>query len=73
MTPEQLNSYIRKVGFHNNKTEYIKQVVDILKEEYAGDIPPTAAAMMELPGIGPKMAFICENVAWSITSGSSGE
>jgi endonuclease III len=69
MTPEKLNSYIRKVGFHNNKTKYIKQVVEILKEEYAGDIPPTAAAMMELPGIGPKMAFICENVAWDKHSG----
>jgi endonuclease-3 len=69
MTPEKLNSYIRKVGFHNNKTKYIKQVVEILKDEYAGDIPPTAAAMMELPGIGPKMAFICENVAWDKHSG----
>jgi endonuclease-3 len=69
MTAEKLNSYIRKVGFHNNKTKYIKQVVEILKEEYAGDIPPTAAAMMELPGIGPKMAFICENVAWDKHSG----
>jgi endonuclease-3 len=69
MTPEKLNSYIQKVGFHNNKTKYIKQVVEILKEEYAGDIPPTAAAMMELPGIGPKMAFICENVAWDKHSG----
>jgi endonuclease-3 len=69
MTPEKLNSYIKRVGFHNNKTKYIKQVVEILKEEYAGDIPPTAAAMMELPGVGPKMAFICENVAWDKHSG----
>lgn len=69
MTPEKLNSYIKRVGFHNNKTKYIKQVVEILKEEYAGDIPPTAASMMELPGVGPKMAFICENVAWDKHSG----
>jgi endonuclease-3 len=43
------------VGFHNNKTKYIKEVVEILKEEYAGDVPPTAAEMMELPGVGPKV------------------
>jgi endonuclease-3 len=55
MSPEKLNSYIKRVGFHNNKTKYIKEVVEILKEEYAGDVPPTAAEMMELPGVGPKV------------------
>lgn len=69
MTPERLNQYIAKVGFHNNKTKYLKQVSDILIRDYNGDIPPTADAMMELPGIGPKMAYICESVAWQRSSG----
>jgi len=68
-THEQLNELIRKVGFHNNKTKYIKQVVEILLEKYDGDIPPTAEEMIELPGIGPKMAYIVENVAWNKTTG----
>lgn len=50
ISPEKLNELIRKVGFHNNKTKYLKQSVDILINEYGGDIPPTAQAMMELPG-----------------------
>lgn len=67
---EKLNELIRKVGFHNNKTKYIKQSVEILLDKYAGDIPPTAAEMIELlPGVGPKMAFIVENVAWNKTTG----
>ena len=66
---EKLNSLIGKVGFHNNKTKYIKQVVDILKDQYDSDIPQTADEMMELPGIGPKMAYIIENVAWDRVSG----
>lgn len=66
---EELNQLIQKVGFHNNKTKYIKQAVEVLKEEYDGDIPPTAVDMMKLAGVGPKMAFIVENVAWGITSG----
>ena len=56
--------YLGKVGFRNNKAKYLKQVVDILHKDYRNDIPPTAAQMMELPGIGPKMAYICEAVAW---------
>jgi len=69
-THEQLNELIRKVGFHNNKTKYIKQSVEILLDKYDGDIPPTAEEMIELlPGVGPKMAYIVENVAWNKTTG----
>ena len=66
---DRLNQIINKVGFHNNKTKFIKQVVEILKENYAGDIPASAEEMMKLPGVGPKMAFIVENVAWGKSSG----
>ena len=70
MDASKLDEYIFRVGFHNNKTKYIKQVVDILKSEYNGDIPGTAKEMIEkLPGVGPKMAYIIENVAWNATSG----
>jgi endonuclease-3 len=68
-SPTKLNELIYKVGFHNNKTKYIQKVVAILQTQYDGDIPPTAVAMMELPGIGPKMAFIIETVAWGNVTG----
>jgi endonuclease-3 len=56
---EDLDRLIQKVGFHNNKTKYIKQVVQILRDEYDDDIPPTAAEMIEkLPGVGPKVRLI---------------
>jgi len=67
--PETLNRLIFKVGFRNNKTKFIKNTVEILVNEYDGDIPATADDMMKLPGIGPKMAYIIENVAWGISSG----
>lgn len=69
MSAEKLNSYINKVGFHNNKTKYIKETVEILINNYHGEIPETAAEMMALPGVGPKMAYICESVAWNKSSG----
>jgi endonuclease-3 len=39
-SPEQVNALIGKVGFHNNKTKYLKQVVEILRDQYDGDLPP---------------------------------
>jgi endonuclease III len=45
-------------------------VVEILKTKYDGDIPPSADEMMQfLPGMGPKMGYICESVAWNTQSG----
>ncbi|CAB9523986.1 Endonuclease III-like protein 1 [Seminavis robusta] len=66
---EQLNALIGKVGFHNNKTKYIKEACQVLLEKYDGDIPRTAKEMMELKGIGPKMAYLIENIAWGTYSG----
>jgi len=66
---EDLNALINKVGFHNNKTKYLKQTCDILLAKYNGDIPPTAAEMMELPGVGPKMAYIVESIVYEKTTG----
>ena len=68
-SPEDLNALIRKVGFHNNKTKYLKQAVEVLAEKYDGDIPNTAKEMMELSGVGPKMAFIVENIVWGTQTG----
>lgn len=54
-----LNELIGKVGFHNNKTRYIKQAAVILRDQWGGDIPDTIEGLMALPGVGPKMAHLC--------------
>mmetsp|Transcript_8368 Transcript_8368/g.12199 ORF Transcript_8368/g.12199 Transcript_8368/m.12199 type:complete len:425 (+) Transcript_8368:38-1312(+) len=67
---DKLNELIYKVGFRNNKTKYIKSVCEILATEYEGDIPTTAEEMIQkLPGVGPKMAYIVESIAFGITTG----
>ena len=69
-TYEQLNQVIFRVGFHNTKAKNILLVADILHQRYGGDIPPTAADMIrDLPGVGPKMAYIVEHVAWGRQTG----
>ena len=60
-----LNSIICKVGMHNRKAAYIKKTSNILDEQYGGDIPDTVEGLMALPGVGPKMAYLCMTSAWS--------
>ncbi|OKL63356.1 Endonuclease -like protein [Talaromyces atroroseus] len=64
VSSERLNELICKVGFHNNKTKYIKQAAVILRDQYDSDIPSTAEDLMKLPGVGPKMAYLCMSAAW---------
>lgn len=64
VSPVRLNEVIRTVGFHNNKTKYIKATAEILRDEFDSDIPATPEGLMRLPGVGPKMAYLCMSSAW---------
>ena len=67
--PVTLNKLIYVVGFHNNKTRYIKAAATMLRDDHAGDIPDTIEGLMSLPGVGPKMAYLCLSAAWGRTEG----
>jgi endonuclease-3 len=67
--PSVLNGLIHAVGFHNNKTRYIKATAEILRDRHAGDIPDSVEGLMDLPGVGPKMAYLCLSAAWGRTEG----
>lgn len=67
--PAKLNELIWAVGFHNNKTKYLKQTAVILRDTWAGDIPDTIEGLVSLPGVGPKMAHLCLSSAWGRTEG----
>ncbi|OAX82722.1 hypothetical protein ACJ72_02928 [Emergomyces africanus] len=67
--PAHLNELIKTVGFHNNKTKYIKAAAVMLRDEYNSDIPDTPEGLMRLPGVGPKMAYLCMSAAWGRDEG----
>ena len=67
--PVHLDSLIGKVGFHNNKTKYLKATAQVLLDQHDGDIPNTLEGLVALPGVGPKMAFLCLSGAWGIDHG----
>ncbi|KAI8943231.1 hypothetical protein NX059_001253 [Plenodomus lindquistii] len=67
--PPALNAFICKVGFHNNKTKYIKQTAKILRDKWNSDIPDTIEGLVSLPGVGPKMAYLTLSAAWGRDEG----
>ncbi|PKU35432.1 endonuclease iii-like protein 1 [Limosa lapponica baueri] len=69
MDDATLGQIIYPVGFWRNKVKYIKQTTAILKEKYGGDIPRTVEELVQLPGVGPKMAHLAMNIAWDSVSG----
>lgn len=69
ITPEKLNELIYAVGFHNNKTRYIKATALLLRDRFNSDIPDSIEGLMSLPGVGPKMAYLCMSAAWGKTEG----
>ena len=52
------------VGFWKKKGEFLASASRHCSEKLAGDIPDSVAALCELKGVGPKMAFIAMHSAW---------
>ncbi len=53
---EELESLIRKAGFYKVKAARIKEVSQILLDEYEGKVPKDFSKLMSLPGVGAKTA-----------------
>ena len=66
---KELNQLIHKVGFHNNKANFINRTVGILIRDYEADIPCTAREMQKLSGVGRKMSYILEYLAFERCTG----
>ena len=41
----------------------------MLSSDFDGDIPDSVEGLCGLPGVGPKMAHLCMNIAWKKQSG----
>ncbi|XP_052899662.1 endonuclease III-like protein 1 [Anopheles moucheti] len=64
-----LQQLIFPVGFYKNKTRFIKEMSQILIDQYGGDIPNSIEGLLKLPGVGKKMAHLCMRSAWNIVTG----
>ncbi|KAL8665659.1 MAG: hypothetical protein Q9168_007661, partial [Polycauliona sp. 1 TL-2023] len=48
---------------------YIKSTALLLQSHFNSDIPSTIPGLMSLPGVGPKMAYLCMSAAWGRDEG----
>jgi endonuclease-3 len=53
---ETIEKTIYPVSFYRTKARSIKAICDQLIAKYAGQVPPTMEALLELPGVGRKTA-----------------
>ena len=63
-TVEDLADALRPVGFYNQKAKNLKSIAKTLLEESNGRVPSEYAALIALPGIGPKMASLILSCAF---------
>jgi len=54
--PEHVKKIIKKIGFYNNKTKNIIACAQKLLDEYHGKVPGMIEKLIELPGVGRKVA-----------------
>ncbi|TRY68418.1 hypothetical protein TCAL_02504 [Tigriopus californicus] len=66
---QTLGQLIYPVGFWKRKVTFLKKTCEILARDYGNDIPDTVESLCTLPGVGPKMAHLCMNIAWKKQSG----
>ena len=52
--------------FTNVSIRYIKQAAVRLRDDFDSDVPKTVDELCSLPGVGPKMAFLCLQSAWQM-------
>ncbi len=58
---EELRRIIKPVAHYNRKTKLLKDMARRILDEHDGEIPHTRGALMELPGVGQKVADIMLN------------
>jgi len=63
---DELNRIIWQVGFHNTKAKHLKQLPDVLDNEFGGKVPSEIDDLLKLPGVGRKTANLVRAVAFRL-------
>jgi len=57
-TPEEVEPYVRSLGFFKNKAKAIVAGAQRVVNEFGGKVPEDRAVLESLPGVGPKTAAV---------------
>ena len=62
--PEEVSSYIRRIGMYKTKSKNIVNMARQLAEKYDGQVPDDYDKLVELPGVGRKTANVVLSVGF---------
>jgi len=68
---ESIEKLIYGVAFHKRKAEYIKRTTEMIQKSFEGEVPSVLNQILELPGVGMKMALLLQQGAFGIVEGIS--
>ena len=57
-TPAKIARYINSLGLFRNKAKSLVKLGQALQDAHAGEVPIDRAALVKLPGVGPKTAGV---------------
>lgn len=58
---EKLKEYIKTIGFYNNKAANVIKASQMLMDLHNGQVPNDQKALVALPGVGSKTAYVVRN------------
>lgn len=64
--PEEIESYIKRIGMYHTKAKNIVAASRMLVEKFGGEVPDSLAELMELPGVGRKTANVVLAVGYGV-------
>ena len=62
----ELAGLLKPVGFYQTKAKHLHKLSRLLIEEHHGEVPRTREELLELPGVGRKVANLVLNICFDI-------
>jgi endonuclease-3 len=67
--PKTLRRYLRGMNYYKTKAKHLRESAKMIVERFHGRVPRTLDELMELPGVGRKVANVVLNEGYGIDEG----
>jgi len=64
LSAQDIEKAVFPVGFYREKARYLLKIADVIKQKFGGEIPQTVEELIQLPGVGRKVANLVVAVAF---------
>jgi len=64
LSAEEIEKAVFPVGFYREKARYLLKIPDVINQKFGGEIPQTVEELIQLPGVGRKVANLVVAVAF---------